>query len=150
MKGKVIDVDTGKPISNVTVNLLDGKDIKKTNDIGYFEVEYVTGFCEDPEITLSTKGYKPFYLKIKHSNGKTHYITKSETIWVNYDHPFYPDINNKTTVIIGTWIEKWSQDYSTKDTLIIYLMKADIKTEIENIQNEIRNKTVADKPAAWQ
>jgi hypothetical protein len=88
---------------------------------------------------VSKKGYKPFQLKIDYSGEETSYTIKSESISVDYDEPVYPDPNNRETFITGTWIEKWSQDFSTRDTLSIYLMKEDTKAEVETIRKQVEN-----------
>jgi hypothetical protein len=38
ISGKIVDEDTNKPISGATISLLDDRDVKKSNDAGYFEV----------------------------------------------------------------------------------------------------------------
>jgi len=49
VSGRVIDKETGYPISNAIVNLLDENNIQETNSIGYFEVSTGTRITEkDP------------------------------------------------------------------------------------------------------
>jgi hypothetical protein len=35
IQGKIVDEDTNKPISGATINLLDDRDIQKSNNVGY-------------------------------------------------------------------------------------------------------------------
>lgn len=141
VNGKVLDKETGNPIMGVTVDLLKGADIEKTNAKGIFEAVEVTGFCKDPLIIVSADGYKPFQIEIKKSKGNTQYLVKTETSWINYDQPFYPDTTNKSTFIKGVWIDKWSQDFKINDTLTIYLSKDNPAIEIEKSQDDIKSKS---------
>lgn len=139
--GKVIDQETGKPISDARVVLLDKLDSTKTNNKGYFEIRKSTGaYKVDPEVLITKAGYKPFQLKKKYTSKETSYIVKSELIYVDFDKPVYPDPKNRKTFLVCTSIEKWSQDFRTGDTLIFYLTRDDRKSEIENIKSEIKNK----------
>ncbi|GAB2786772.1 hypothetical protein GCM10027275_34130 [Rhabdobacter roseus] len=145
--GRVFDKETGLPLARTTVNLLEGKDIKKTNTNGYFEVSSDTRPFQNPIILITKDGYKPFQLKIKERNGDaTSYIVKSESIFIDYEKPVYPDPNNRGTFITGTWIDKWSKEFKTGDTLSIYLAKEDTKTEIEKIRKGIEGKSSALSP----
>ena len=137
--GKVIDKETRRPISNATVNLLDGKDIKKTSNEGYFAVYRQMGaFKVDPEVEITQKGYKPFKIKISSSHGKISYSVKSETKWVDFKEPLSFESKHKTSELEGTWLEKWSQNFTVGDTLLIYLTKDDEKAEIEKIKTELK------------
>ena len=139
MTGKVVDKETGRPISNATVNLLDGKSIKKTNNEGYFAVYRQMGaFKVDPKVEITQKGYKPFQIKISSSHDKTSYSVKSETKWVDFNEPLSIESKSKTSELKGTWLEKWSQNFAVSDTLIIYLTKEDEKAEIEKIKSELK------------
>ena len=141
MTGKVFDKETGQPISNATVNLLDSKDIKKTNNEGFFAVYRQMGaFKVDPVIEITKKGYKPFQMQISSKNDKTSYFVKSETKWVDFNEPLTNDSKAKTSDLTGTWIEKWSQNFTAGDTLLIYLTKDDEKAEIEKIETELKIK----------
>lgn len=138
MNGKVIDEETGLPISNATVNLLNGKDIKRTNNKGYFTVFVQTGIHKiDPIVEISKKGYKPFQIQFSSEDDKNTYSVKSEYKWIDYDSPLYFNSKDSTSYIIGTDIEKWSQHFSVDDTIIFYLTKDDEKTEIEKIKSEL-------------
>lgn len=139
--GRVLDKDTSNPIKGVAVDLLRGADVEKTNDKGIFEVNKITGFCNDPLIIVTSTGYKPFQLEIKKLKGNTQYFVKTETSWIDYDQPFFPDPSNKNTFIKGQWIDKWSQDFAIHDTLIIYLSKDNLTLEIEKSQADITSKS---------
>lgn len=140
---KVLDQETGKPISDARVVLLYKSDSTKTNDKGYFEIRSSTGLYKvDPEVLITKAGYKPFQLKEKHSSKETSYIVKSESIDVDFDKPVYPDPRNRGTFIVSTSIDKWSQDFRAGDTLIFYLTRDDRNSEIERIKNEIKHNWV--------
>lgn len=139
IEGKVIDKETGIPISHANINLLDGQDIELSDASGYFKVYCNTGaYKVNPIITVTKNGYKPFKIKIENSKDKINYIVSSESFFVEYDEPFYPDTNNRKTFISGTWINKWSQNFIVDDTLTILLNKDDIDSEIERIQHDLR------------
>ena len=121
--GRVIDMATGLPIPGTTVNLLDGRDIKTTDITGLFEVFSETRPFQDPSILVTKDGYKPFQLRIEYSSDETKYIVKSESVSVDYDEPVYSDPKNRDNFITGTWIEKWSTEFKTGDTLTIYLTR---------------------------
>jgi len=138
MTGKVIDKETGKPISNATVNLLDGKDIAKTNETGYFEVYRQGGSHKIvPEVLITKKGYKPFQIRITSSDEGNSYTVKSETKDIEYDEPLYLN-SDKSSFTTGTTIEKWSQNFSVSDTLTIYLTKDDEKAEVKKIKMKLK------------
>ena len=137
--GRVVDKETGLSISGATANLLEGRDIKKTDNAGLFEVFSETRPFQDPTILVTKNGYKPFQLRIEDSSEETNYIVKSESISVDYDEPVYPDPNNRETFITGIWIDKWSKEFKTGDTLTIYLVREDRRAEIERAKKEIEN-----------
>jgi len=139
INGKVFDNETKMPLVGTTVNLLNGRDIKKTDGNGFFEVFSETKPFQDPTILVTREGFKPFELRIKRKRNETSYIIKSESTYVDFEEPAYPDPNNQETFITGTWIEKWSKEFKTGDTLNIYLEREDIEVEIKRNFNEIRN-----------
>lgn len=122
-----------------SVNLLDGSDIKKTDSNGFFEVFSETRPFQDPTILVTMDGYKPFQLRIEGKSDETSYSVKSESIFVDYEEPVYPDPNNRGTFITGTWIDKWSKEFKIGDTLCIYLVSEDTKAEVERNKKEIEN-----------
>ncbi|GGK70028.1 hypothetical protein GCM10011405_17600 [Rufibacter glacialis] len=115
------------------MNLLEGGDIQKTASNGLFQVFSETGPFQDPILQISKPGYKPFHLQIERNKEETRYMIKSEQVFVEYDTPVYPDLNNRKTFSAGTWINKWSQDFKNGDTLSIYLEREDIKTEVDRL-----------------
>lgn len=125
--GRVFDKETGRPLVGTTVNLLDGSDIMKTDSEGFFEVFSETRPFQEPSILVTKDGYKPFQLRIDGNSEEISYIVMSESIFVDYEEPVYPDPNNRGTFITGTWINKWSKEFKTGDTLSIYLEIAEKK-----------------------
>ena len=139
MKGRVFDKETGKPISNATVNLLEDKDIVQTDNDGYFEVYTSTGNHKTaPIVVVSKKGYKPFQLRINYSGDETSYSVKSETEFIEYKDTLFMN-TNKSSYLLGVDIEKWSQDFAVVDSLRIYLTKKDIEGEVEKIQTKLKS-----------
>lgn len=135
--GKIYDKETGRPLAGTTVNLLDGSDIKITGNDGFFEVFSETRPFQDARLLVTLDGYKPFQLKIKEKSNETSYIVKSGSIHVDFEEPVYPDPNNLNTFITGTSIEKWSEEFRTGDTLYIYLVREDLKAEIERNRQDL-------------
>jgi len=90
-----------------------------------------------PTIMVTKEGYKPFQLKIKDRRNETSYVVKSESVHIDFEEPVYPDPNNLNTFITGTWIEKWSEEFRTGDTLRIYLVREDLKAEIERNRQDL-------------
>jgi len=86
LEGKVIDEKSKIPIVNANVSFLDGKNVTRTNDDGYFNVRCRTGLrLIEPEIKITKDGYKPFQIKIKRSKEKVTYFVKSETFFWTYE-----------------------------------------------------------------
>ncbi len=137
--GRVFDKETGQPIALAMVNLLNGQDMENTNSDGFFEVFSQSRPSQDAQILVSKDGYKPFQLKIVRTGDQTTYVIESELISVKYDQPIYLDPKDRNTFIIGTSIDKWSTDFRTGDTLSIYLVREDIKGEVEKIRKQVEN-----------
>jgi hypothetical protein len=55
-QGYVIDSKTDKPITGATIELAKRK--FKTDSLGYFEINFITGFCPKVEITVTKENYK--------------------------------------------------------------------------------------------
>jgi|GEM_PF-6027171 hypothetical protein len=139
MTGKVYDKETGKPIANATVNLLENKDIAQTDSNGYFEVYTHTGSHKtSPMIIVSKKGYKSFQLRVSYSDGENSYSVKSETEYIKYKDTLFLNLN-KTSYLLGVDIEKWSNNFSVGDTLKIYLTRENVEKEVEKIQTELKS-----------
>jgi thioredoxin reductase len=140
MTGKVFDKETGKPIANATVNLLEDKDVAQTDNNGYFQVYTQTGSHKiAPIVVVSKKGYKPFQLRINSSGEETSYSVKSETEFIKYKDTLFMN-SNKSSYLLGVDIEKWSQNFAVGDTLKIYLTKENVEKEVEKIQIELKAK----------
>jgi len=136
--GKVIDKETGKEISGATINLLDGKDIVKSDKNGCFSVSHAWGGISiDPKISISCNGYKPFQLIMKSSSNEICYSIKNEYYYVNLDKPFYPDPKDSSSYSVNFSLQKWSQTITTGDTLKIYLDRDNINAEIEKIKKNM-------------
>lgn len=139
-EGKVIDNETNKPIANAEISYLDGAKISQTDDKGYFEVRKIGGIrlSSSQKIRITKQGYKPFEMAITSKSKSVSYKATKQLEWHDFDKPLYPDTNNVNTFILGTSINKYSQNFSTKDTLTFFLDKKDDKREIENIKNKMK------------
>jgi len=138
MSGKIMDKETGKPLSGATVNLLEGGDIMQTNADGYFEVFTRPRGSINPKIVVTKRSYKPFELEISRSSDKIFYSVKTETKWVEFDEPLYLIPKDTNSITNGIDIEKWSQSFTAgSDTLLIYLSKDDEKVEVAKIKKEM-------------
>jgi hypothetical protein len=137
VSGRVYDKETGLPITGTTVNLLDGKDIKKTDNEGFFEVFSEAFPFQDPVILVTKEGYKPFQLTIRGRRNETSFIVTTESVFIYYEEPVYPDPYNRETFITGTSVDKWSKEFRTGDTLRIYLAREDLKAEVEKTRKEV-------------
>jgi len=139
LKGEIIDKETGKPIAGATVNLLDGKDIQKTNADGFFSVLHASGHSlPHPKVLITMKGYKPFQLELDQSDNYKIYKVKSETKYIKFNKRFYYTPSDTSSYSEGIDIEKWSTDFLAGDTLKLYLSKDDEKTEIEKLKSKIK------------
>jgi len=138
MNGKIIDKETGKPISDAEVNLCEGLDVTSTNKDGYFEVHGKTGAHKiDPIVVVTKDGYKPFQIKISYSDDESSYSVKTETKWIKYKDTVFFN-SEKTSFLLGVDIEKWSQDFAISDTLTIYLTKENDKKEVEQSRDLLK------------
>ncbi len=63
--GRVIGKETGVLILGATVNLLEGRDIKKTDSAGLFEIFSEIRPFEDPTILVTKKDINLFILELK-------------------------------------------------------------------------------------
>jgi len=139
MTGKVYDKETGKPIVDATVNLLEDRDNAKTDSNGYFEVYAQTGNHKiAPIILVSKEGYKPFQLRISSSDNGVNYSVKSETEFIKYRDTLFLN-SDKTSYLLGVDIEKWSLNFAVDDTLKIYLTRKNVQKEVEKIQTKLKH-----------
>ncbi len=139
VKGKILSSSTQKPIAGVTIKMIDRNIESTSNEEGLFLVEEQTGFCYDPHIEFTKKDYKPFLILITSGDDHTSYQVKSESESVNFDKPIYPDTQNQSTFVTGTWIENYSQNFKrSDDSLIIYLDENNIEAELNSIKKKLK------------
>ena len=113
------------------MDLLEGENITKSNKDGYFEVNgHRRSYKVDPSLVISKNGFKPFQIRISNSDDEKIYSIKTETKWIKYPDTLFLN-SKKTSFILGFDYEKWSQDFTNGDTLIIYLTKDNKSLEIE-------------------
>jgi len=138
LEGKIIDIETGKPISGATVNLLDGKDIQETNADGFFSVSFCPTRLTYPKVLITKKGYKPFEIEFDGSDKQKIYKVTTETKYVKLSKPFYFIPNDTSSYMVNVNIDKWSRNFSVGDTLKIYLKpdneNLEVKQELEKIK----------------
>lgn len=140
VKGRIISDETKLPIANATIELIDKNTIVKSDNEGQFKIEYVSGFCFDPKIRITSNNYKPFEIKIRHSNHSKSYELKSESEFIDYEKPFYPNPSKDSGFMTGTWINIFSQNFSvSNDSVFICFDGDNIKKEIENIQKTLKD-----------
>ena len=140
VKGRIISDETKLPIANATIELIDKNTIVKSDNNGQFKIEYVSGFCFDPKIRITSENYKPFEIKIHTTSHSKSYELKSESKSIDYEKPFYPNSAKDSGFMTGTWINNFSQNFSVcNDSLFIYLDDDNIKKEIESIQKTLKN-----------
>lgn len=140
VKGQIVSSSTGKPIENTQVTLIDKNREVYSDQNGNFLIDMQTGFCFDPEIQVSKKGFKPFQVLISGDSQSKNFKITSESRFVDFDEPLYSDSCNRKTFITGTWIEKYSQDFkSQNNSLIIYLDTDNLKEEIKGLKEKRKN-----------
>jgi hypothetical protein len=135
VSGKIISSENGNPISGAKIEMV-GKNLTSESDQnGVFNIGEMTGFCYDPKIKVTYKGYKPFIIVLESESEFQNFKIKKESEFIEYEKPFYPNPNNKNTFVTGTWVEKYSGNFKVKsDSLIIYLDKNNLNKEIELIR----------------
>ncbi len=138
--GQIVSSSTGKPIENALVTMIDKNREVYSDKNGHFLIDMQTGFCFDPEIKVTKKGFKPFQILISVDSKSISYKITSESQSVDFDEPLYPDSTNRNTFITGTWIEKYSQDFKSRnDSLILYLDTDNLEEEIKEIKEKRKN-----------
>lgn len=145
LDGKIIDNETGKPISGASVNLSDGKDIQETNADGYFSVSYGTGRLTSRKILITKKGYKPFEIEFDGSDKQIIYKVTTDTKYVKLSKPFYFIPNDTSSYLVTILIDKWSSNFSVGDTLKIFLKPDNINLEVKQEMEKIRRNWATDK-----
>lgn len=141
VKGIVISNSTKQPIEGASIVLVDQDESTLSNKNGFFEVSKHTGFCFDPQVRISKVNYKPFELTVSGSNESKSYKVASKQDFIEYDKPFYPDIDDKRTFTTGAWIDKYSQYFTiSSDTILFYLDTLEVKDEVSIIQSKLKSK----------
>ncbi len=137
VQGQVVSSSTGKPIENAVVTMIDKNHQVFTDQNGKFLIDLQTGFCFDPEIKVTKEGFKPFQILISSNSEYLSYQIKSKSQSVDFDEPVYPDSTNRNTYKTGSWIEKYSQDFESKnDSLIIFLDTESFEEEIKTLKEK--------------
>jgi hypothetical protein len=139
VNGKIISSETGKSINGAKIEMV-GRNVNTESDLnGIFKIGEMTGFCYDPKIKVTYEGHKPFLIELE--SEFQNFKLKKESEFVEYEKPFYPNPNNKSTFITGIWIEKYSGNFKIKsDSLIIYLDEKNLNKEIELIKQKLKSK----------
>ncbi len=118
--GVVVDSQTGEPILGARIKFDRYETLTDSN--GYYQFNFVTGFCPDWKYYVTKDSYKPFELKIDLKRDYVIYKLKDEQKFCEYDkpipHPFYPN-----STLNGEWIKMNSTQFIavTKDSLVIKL-----------------------------
>lgn len=122
VKGRVFSNRSRRAIEGAEIEMV-GRNVRVNSDKnGFFHIEEQTGFCYDPHIRIIAEEYKPFEITLKRSDGIRIFELKSESEFMEYAKPFYPDSNNKSTFTTGTWIEKFSEHFAYQgDSVLFYL-----------------------------
>ena len=138
--GQIVSSSTGKPIESALVTMINKNREVYSDQNGCFLIDMQSGFCFDPEIKVTKKGFKPFEILISGDSKSISYKIKSESQSVDYDEPLNPDSTNRNSFITGAWIEKYSQDFiSRNDSLIIYLDTDNLEEELKEIKEKRKN-----------
>lgn len=78
-QGVVLDAVSNLPVENAKV-VFDHK-AYETDEKGYFEINYITGFCSDDEFEIVKPGYQHFRVTIEHPvDNETDKGDRDETI----------------------------------------------------------------------
>ena len=140
IEGRIYSSTNGLPIEGATIMLLGTNKIVKSDQLGGYNLTYISGFCPDRELIISKEGYKPFQIKLDNSNDHKIYTVKSETKSVDFETPVYPDSTNPNTYVTGSWVNLYSENFRVNsDSLIIYLDVKNDDQEIQNIKEKLKN-----------
>ncbi len=141
VNGKIISSETGKPLNGAKIEMVGRDLISESDQNGIFKIGEMTGLCYDPKIKVTYEGHKPFIIELESESEFQNFKLKKESEFVEYEKPFYPNLNNKDNFVTGTWIEKYSGNFKIKsDSLLIYLDENNLTKEIELIKQELKNK----------
>lgn len=131
IKGYVKSNNTKKPLKGVKVVISKRDIMVETDSNGFFDI-YNFGEKIEPHIVIIKQNYKSFDMDLTSSSRTRSYIVNDESIFYKYEEPYYPEPNNKKTYTLGTWVQRFSQNFSiNKDTITFYLDTIDINAEIE-------------------
>jgi len=131
INGKIISSVTGNPIKEAKIEMINKDLFAKSDANGIFRIGEMTGFCYSPKIRVSYNNHKPFIIELDSDKEFQVYKLKSESEYIEFDKPFYPNPNNHNTFITSALVEKYSQNFEIKsDSLIIYLDEHDLEKEI--------------------
>jgi hypothetical protein len=144
VRGRVLSNITSLPIEGAVIEMVGHNIVGKTDKNGMFEISDQVGFCYDPHIKITAKGYKPFEVTIGFSGENKSFELKSKSEFVNYEKPFYPDTSTKSTYITGAWINQFSDHFTycgelaSGESMIFYLDTINPQKEI--LDNKVRRK----------
>ncbi|WP_298248427.1 hypothetical protein [uncultured Christiangramia sp.] len=135
IQGQILSSNTGKPIEDARIEIIDKELVSSTDENGYFSLGEMTGFCYSPRVRVTYKNHKPFELELKLNSDNRIFKVKEESEYIDLDKPFYPNSENKKTSIGVIPIEKYSRNFKIQnDSVFIYLDKKDLKREIDSIK----------------
>lgn len=138
--GKVVSDSTKTPIEGAKVELINQNITVKTDKNGVFKL--ATSGCFDAQLRISKEHYKPFEITFSSSSISNSYQVKSESLFVDYDEPFYPDPRYKNGFITGTWIKQNSESFTVSSNELTYYLDTlkSVSEEIDDIQKEVRSR----------
>ncbi|MEO7767121.1 MAG: hypothetical protein ABIS01_06835 [Ferruginibacter sp.] len=141
VEGKVLSNSSKLPLEGAFVELVGKSETTKTDRNGYFKVEKIVGVCFDPKVRITKDHYKPFEITFKSSRDSRIFEIRSQSDFITYDKPFYPDPNNTKTFMTGTHIDKYSKHFASDSNINrYYLDTIDIKKEIQDAQTVLRKR----------
>jgi hypothetical protein len=103
-KGFVLDSATRKPIANALVRF--AKREYRTDSLGFFDINYHTGFCPDWNFSIEKENYKPENILIEVDSDEVLYKVK------------------KSSKDNGEWLEKNSLNFMVKNDTLYFLLTA--------------------------
>jgi len=121
IQGQVLSSNTGKPIEDAKIEIIDKQLVSSTDQNGYFALGEMTGFCYSPRVRVTYKNHKPFELELNSNSDNRIFKVKEESEYIDLDKPYYPNSENKKTSISTIPIEKYSRNFKIKnDSVYIY------------------------------
>lgn len=139
VEGKVLSNSSKLPLEGAFVELIGKNETTKTDRNGYFKVEKIVGICFDPIVRITKDHYKPFEITFRSSGDSKNFEIRSQSEFITFDKPFYPDPNNTKTFMIGMHIDKYSKNFAiNSNTNRFYLDTINIKKEIQDVQTGLK------------